>query len=66
MLKYLQTPLDNALGKHWGHFLFNFIVVLYCVAIYPAIIRLFSRYDKAESEPVGEKKEPEKKTDTVN
>lgn len=47
MIKYLRTPLDDMLGSHWGHFTSTFIVIMYCVAIYPLVIKLFSKREKA-------------------
>ena len=41
MIEYLGTPLDNLLGTHWGHFTNSFITVLYCVALYPLVIKLW-------------------------
>ena len=41
MISFMRPRLDGLLGSHWGHFTHNFILVLYCVAIFPAVIRLF-------------------------
>ena len=49
MLKYMKAPLDAMLGTHWGHFCNNFILVLYYIFLYPAIIKLV----------MGQKKEAE-------
>ena len=40
MTVYMKAPLDAALGTHWGHFLDTFIIVLYCMALFPAYICL--------------------------
>ena len=40
MIKYLKAPLDAALGSHWGHFTHTFVVVIYCIFLIPAIIKL--------------------------
>ena len=40
MLTYLGKPLDAALGSHWGHFVSNFIIVFYYIALFPLIIKL--------------------------
>ena len=42
LLTYLEAPLDQALGKCWGHFVNTTVIVFYCIALYPLIIRLFS------------------------
>jgi len=42
MIAFLGKPLDAALGSHWGHFMSNFIIVFYCVAIVPLAIKLVS------------------------
>lgn len=42
MLTYLKAPLDNLLGRCWGHFVYTCAVVFYSVALYPWVIRLFS------------------------
>ena len=41
MICFMRGPLDAALGAHWGHFLNSFIIVFYCIALYPLVIRLF-------------------------
>ena len=40
MISYQRAALDAMLGSHWGHFFHNFIVVFYCIAIFPLVIRL--------------------------
>ncbi|MBQ9886754.1 MAG: phosphatase PAP2 family protein [Lachnospiraceae bacterium] len=47
MINYLQAQLDGLLGSHWGHFSYRVIFVLYCVAVYPLIIKLFGKREKA-------------------
>ena len=47
MIRYLGAPLDAALGSHWGHFANKSILVLYCIALYPAVIKLFAGKDKS-------------------
>lgn len=44
MIKFLRDPLDHLLGSHWGHFSHNFILVLYCIAVYPLAIKALSRF----------------------
>jgi len=44
MIKFLRSPLDTLLGNHWGHFSHNFILVLYCVALYPLVIKAAARF----------------------
>lgn len=39
MIKYMRPVLDGMLGSHWGHFSYNFILVLYSVAVYPLVIK---------------------------
>jgi membrane-associated phospholipid phosphatase len=39
MIQYLRGALDSLLGSHWGHFSHNFILVLYCIALYPLLIK---------------------------
>ena len=43
MISFLKAPLDAWLGSHWGHFAHTFIIVLYSVALYPLVIKLFGR-----------------------
>jgi hypothetical protein len=40
MLTYMKAPLDGLLGSHWGHFTYSFVIVVYCVLLVPAIIKL--------------------------
>ena len=48
MIKFMKAPLDGLLGSHWGHFTYSFIVVLYCVALWPLVISLAQRRGKAK------------------
>ena len=49
MLKYMRHVLDGMLGSHWGHFMNSFILVLYCIAIFPIVISLVcGREDRKE------------------
>ena len=50
MINYLKDPLDELMGSHWGHFTKTFIIVLYCVALWPLVIRLFGKKAEASSE----------------
>ena len=36
---FRRGALDSLLGSHWGHFSHNFILVLYCIALYPLLIK---------------------------
>jgi hypothetical protein len=36
----IGKPLDQMLGKHWGHFARRMITILYYMALYPWIIKL--------------------------
>ena len=40
MIQFMKAPLDGLLGSHWGHFTNNFILVLYCIALWPLVIKL--------------------------
>ena len=40
---FITVPLNTALGSHWGHFAIGFIEFLYTVAIWPMVIKLFTR-----------------------
>ena len=40
MTRYMKSPLDHALGSHWGHFMYSFILVVYVIALFPAYVRL--------------------------
>ena len=46
MIKFMRPALDGLLGSHWGHFAHSFIIVLYCVALWPLVIRLTERRRK--------------------
>jgi len=48
MIKFMKAPLDGLLGSHWGHFTYSFIVVLYCVALWPLVIKLIMGKGKEE------------------
>lgn len=48
MIQFLKAPLDGLLGSHWGHFTYSFIVVFYCVALWPLVIKLITGREKAE------------------
>jgi hypothetical protein len=49
MIKFMRPALDGVLGTHWGHFANNFIIVLYCIALWPLVIKAVSKTEaKAE------------------
>jgi membrane-associated phospholipid phosphatase len=48
MIQFLKAPLDGLLGSHWGHFAYSFIVVFYCIALWPLVIKLVTGREKAE------------------
>jgi len=48
MIKFMKHPLDELLGSHWGHFTYSFIVVNYCVALWPLVIKLITGRKKTE------------------
>ena len=48
MLTFLGDPLDDMLGRCWGHFVSTTLTVFYCIAIYPLIIRLSMGKTSAE------------------
>ena len=39
MIKNMKAPLDALMGSYWGHFCYSFIVVLYCVTLWPLVIK---------------------------
>ncbi len=39
MIKFMRPALDGVLGTHWGHFANTFIIVLYCIALWPLVIK---------------------------
>ena len=39
MINFLCPPLDAALGSHWGHFMYQFIFVMFYVTLWPAVIK---------------------------
>ncbi len=39
IISYLHAPLDAAFGSHWGHFMYQFIYVMFYIAAWPAVIR---------------------------
>lgn len=43
MLVYLRDFLDGLMGIHWGHFAWNFLIVLYCIALYPLAVKAAAR-----------------------
>ena len=40
MLTFLGDPLDDMLGRCWGHFVSTTLTVFYCITVYPLVIRL--------------------------
>lgn len=40
---FITVPLYGALGSHWGHFAIGFIEFFYTVALWPIVIKLFTR-----------------------
>ncbi len=44
MIYGMKAPLDELLGSHWGHFLNNFILIFYSVALWPLVIKLADRF----------------------
>ena len=40
MLTFLGDPLDEILGKCWGHFVSTTLTVFYCITVDPLVIRL--------------------------
>ena len=49
MIANLKPILDAALGTHWGHFLYTIITVLYCICLYPAVIKFVMGMGTAEA-----------------
>ena len=43
MIKFMRPALDGVLGTHWGHFANTFIIVLYCIALWPLVIKAVSK-----------------------
>ena len=54
MIKFMQPALDGVLGTHWGHFANTFIIVLYCIALWPLVIKAVSKTE-AKAEDKAEK-----------
>ena len=54
MIKFLRPALDGVLGTHWGHFANTFIIVLYCIALWPLVIKAVSKTE-AKAEDKAEK-----------
>lgn len=54
MIKFMRPALDGVLGTHWGHFANTFILVLYCVALWPLVIKAVSKTE-AKAEDKAEK-----------
>ncbi len=54
MIKFMRPALDGVLGTHWGHFANTFIIVLYCIALWPLVIKAVSRTE-AKAEDKAEK-----------
>ena len=50
IIRFIGSPLYALLGDHWGHFAKDAIRVFYIVALYPAIIKLFSGKGRASAE----------------
>ncbi|MDO5459267.1 MAG: phosphatase PAP2 family protein [Eubacteriales bacterium] len=54
MIKFMRPALDGLLGAHWGHFANTFILVLYCIALWPLVIKAVSKTE-AKAEDKAEK-----------
>ena len=54
MIKFMRPQLDGLLGTHWGHFANNFILVLYCVAFWPLVIKAVSKTENKAEEKAEE------------
>ena len=54
MIKFMRPALDGVLGTHWGHFAYTFIIVLYCIALWPLVIKAVSKTE-AKAEDKAEK-----------
>ena len=54
MIKLMRPALDGVLGTHWGHFTHSFILVLYCIALWPLVIKAVSKTE-AKAEDKAEK-----------
>lgn len=54
MIKFMRPALDGVLGTHWGHFANTFILVLYCIALCPLVIKAVSKTE-AKAEEKAEK-----------
>lgn len=54
MIKFMRPALDGLLGTHWGHFTHSFILVLYCIALWPLVIKAVSKTE-AKAEDKAEK-----------
>ena len=54
MIKFMRPALDGVLGTHWGHFANTFIIVLYCIALWPLVIKAVSKME-AKAEDKAEK-----------
>ncbi|MBQ6317744.1 MAG: phosphatase PAP2 family protein [Oscillospiraceae bacterium] len=52
MIKFMRPALDGVLGTHWGHFANTFILVLYCVALWPLVIKAVSKTEAKAEENV--------------
>ena len=44
MIRSLRPWLDGLMGAHWGHFSYNFILVFYCIALWPLVIKTADRF----------------------
>ena len=54
MIKFMRPALDGLLGTHWGHFTHSFILVLYCVALWPLVIKAVSKTENKAEEKAEE------------
>ena len=54
MIKFMRPALDGVLGTHWGNFANTFIIVLYCIALWPLVIKAVSKTE-AKAEDKAEK-----------
>ena len=46
MIKFMRPLLDGLLGTHWGHFTHSLILVLYCIALWPLVIKTVAKTEE--------------------
>ena len=49
LIETIKTPLRDLLGQHWGTLAANSIIIIFIVAVWPAVMKAVTKNEKAEA-----------------